>query len=192
MRADEFMSQLATGEDFQRRQREADAELAARAAERRRRLEPFTNDLAAAGFDATYDAGTGIRHDDPRIVDIALRHLARDGYDDFSRGEIAHHLAVKSAAAHREQIVTLYRQATGELEREGLAAALAASARGDGVDELIELVQDVSLGESRILLLRPINRLRRGDGRAFVARLVDDPVLGTEATAILRGRSKNG
>ena len=102
------------------------------------------------------------------------------------------HVAVKSAADRWDEIVTRYRQATGELEREGLAAALAASARGGNVDELMELVQDASLGESRILLLRPINRLRRGDGKAFVARLVDDPVLGREATAIVRGRSRNG
>jgi hypothetical protein len=192
MRADEFMAQLAKDEDYQRSRREADAELAARGAERRRRLESFTNDLANAGVDATYDSSTGIRYDDPRIVDIALGHLARDGYDDFSRGEIAQHLAVKSAADHWDEIVTRYRQATGELEREGLAAALAASARGGNVDELMELVQDASLGDSRILLLRPINRLRRGDGKAFVARLVDDPVLGREATAIVRGRSRNG
>lgn len=192
MRADEFMAQLANDEDDQQIRHAAESELSARAAERRRRLEPFTDDLEAAGLDATYDASTGHRYDDPRIVDIALRHLARDGYDDFSRGEIAHHLAVKSAADHWEQIVTRYRQAAGELEREGLAAALAASARGGNVDELMELVEDASLGESRILLLRPINRLRRGDGMAFVARLVDDPVLGTEATAILRGRSRIG
>ena len=191
MPADEFMAQLAKDEDYQQSRRAADAELAARASERLRRLEPFTNDLAAAGIDATYDASTGIRHDDPRIVEIALRHLARDGYDDFSRGEIAHHLAVKCAADHWEQIVTRYRQAAGELEREGLATALAASARGNNVDELMELVHDAAFGESRILLLRPINRLRRSDGKAFVARLVDDPVLGTEATRIIHGRSRN-
>jgi hypothetical protein len=73
-----------------------------------------------------------------------------------------------------------------------LAAALATCARSSNVDVLMELVQDDSLGESRILLLRPINRLRRSGGKAFVARLVDDPVLGTEASRIMRGRSTNG
>jgi hypothetical protein len=192
MRADEFMAQLANDEEYQRRTSEVDEESAARSAERTRRLEPFTKDLAAAGIDATYDPRTGVRSSDPRILDIALRHLGRDGYDDFSRGEIARHLEVKAAGNRWDQIVTHYRRATGELEREALASALATCARSSNVDVLMELVQDDSLGESRILLLRPINRLRRGDGATFVARLVDDPVLGTEATAILRGRSRNG
>lgn len=192
MRADEFMAQLANDEEYQRRKSEVDAEHAARSAERGRRLEPFTKDLVAAGIDETYDPSTGARSGHLRILDIALRHLGRDGYDDFSRGEIARHLEVKSAGERWDQIVFHYRRATGELEREALASALAACARSSNVDELMELVQDASLGESRILLLRPINRLRRSDGKAFVARLVDDPVLGTEATAIMRGRSRNG
>jgi hypothetical protein len=190
MRADEFTAQLANDEGYQRRKREVDAELADLAEERRRRLEPFTQDLAAAGIAATYDPRTGIRKGDPRILDIALRHLGRDGYDDWSRAEIARHLEVKAAGDRWQQIVTQYRRATGELERDALAAALAASARSSNVDELIDLVQDASLGESRILLLRPINRLRRSSGKAFVARLVDDPVLGKQATAIMRGRSR--
>jgi hypothetical protein len=192
MRADEFMAQLANDEGYQRRKREVDVDLAGLADERKRRLKPFTQELAAAGIDATYDPRTGVRNGDPRILDVALRHLGRDGYDDWSRAEIARHLEVRAAGDRWDQIVTHYQRATGELEREALAAALAASARSSDVDELMDLVQDVSLGESRILLLRPINRLRRSSGKTFVAGLVDDPVLGQEATAIMRGRSRNG
>lgn len=192
MRADELAAQLAIDKGYQRRKREVDAELAALAAERERRLEPFTKDLAAAGINATYDPRTGVRNGDHQILDIALRHLGRDGYDDWTRAEIARHLEVKTAGDRWKHLVTHYRQATGELEREALAAALAASARSSNVDELMELVEDSSFAESRILLLRPINRLRGGDGKAFVARLADDPALGKEATAIMRGRSRNG
>lgn len=191
MAADEFMAQLAQDEDYQRRKRQVDSEFAALAAEREGRLQPFRDDLTGAGIDATYDPLTGVRNGDPRILEIALRHLGRDGYDDRTRAEIARHLEVKAAGAHWSQVLAFYRQATGDEEREALAAALAASARGDNVDDLMELVQDGSLGESRILLLRPIKRLRRGGGKAFVARLVDDPVLGTESTAIMRGRSRS-
>jgi hypothetical protein len=52
-----------------------------------------------------------------------------------------------------------------------------------------------SLGECRIYFLRHINRIGNrldvGQGRAVIQTVGDDPVLGKEATAILRGRSRN-
>lgn len=187
--ADELLAILANDEGFQRRARERDRQLAATAAERKRKLAPFTKDIAAAGVHGTYDPGTGVPHDDPRLLEIALSHLARDGYDDWTRATIARRLAVKGAASHWNEILALYVRAAGHEEREALAAALAACARGSNVDQLIELVQDASLGPSRVLFLRPINRLKRVKGNAFVAQLVDDPALGKEATAIMQRRS---
>ena len=55
----------------------------------------------------------------------------------------------------------------------------------------MDLVGDRSLGTSRVHFLRPINRLRRDQGKYFVSQLVDDPQLGKEATAIMKGRSRN-
>ena len=88
---------LANDEGYQRRKRERDLELAALAKERTRKLGPFTEDIAAAGIQATYDPRTGIKNDDPQILKIALCHLARDGYDDGTRAAIARHLEVKTA-----------------------------------------------------------------------------------------------
>ena len=49
---------------------------------------------------------------------------------------------------------------------------------------------------SRIYFVRPINRIgnriKEGQGRAVVEALADDPVLGKEATAVLKGRSRSG
>lgn len=189
--ADVLLAMLANDEDYQRRVRERDFQLAALAEERTRKLSPFTADITAAGIEQTYDPATVLRSGDPRMLSIALDHLARSGYDDETRAAIARHLEVKAASVYWDQIVAAYLAAAGDSERDALAASLAASARAEHVDQLMDLVSDASLGTSRIFFLRPINRLRRGKGKEFVSRLADDPMLRTEATAIMKGRSAN-
>ena len=139
----------------------------------------------------TSDRLTGRRIADDRLFAIALDHLARDGYDDYTRATIARNFEVRGAWPYWKMLVPLYRAARGEHEREALAAALSTSAKTAHVDQMMSLVRDTSLGESRILFLRPINRLGRARGKAFVMEYLDDSELGLEAQAIRRGLAPN-
>ena len=57
--------------------------------------------------------------------------------------------------------------------------------------EYIDLIRDANNGQSRILLIRALKRLRDPRGRAFLETLVVDPVLGKEARATVEGRSRS-
>ncbi|MFC5677807.1 hypothetical protein [Aeromicrobium endophyticum] len=62
-------------------------------------------------------------------------------------------------------------------------------------DDLLAFIHDEDLGECRVYFVRPINRIGNrmsaGAGRAVIEALANDPVLGREATAVLRGRGHN-
>jgi hypothetical protein len=194
-RADEFAAELAEryrSDPFYRAQVDAaEARRREAAEERERRIAPFREDLKRQGVSEIYDRSTGKRIGDPRIFETALDHLSREGYDDETRGSIARSFETRDAATYWEQIVALYLAAIGPSERDGLAASLATCARSTHVEAMKTFVGTPRLGSSRIFFLRPINRLDRAEGRAFVLDLIDDPELGIEAEAIRRRLSRN-
>lgn len=163
----------------------------ARAAERTRKLVPFRDALLAAGVTETSDRMTGVRYADPRIFEVAFEHLAQPGYDDETRAAIARSFERRGAGPYWARIQTLYLTARSEIERDALAAALSTSAKAANVGAMKRMVQTEELGSSRIMFLRPINRLDRKGGRDFVLELLDDPVLGVEADRIRRRVSRN-
>jgi hypothetical protein len=69
---------------------------------------------------------------------------------------------------------------------EGLAAALAASATRDRLDDLIALLGAEDRGGTRLHFLRPIKRMGGARGLELIRALQSDPILGTEARAILK------
>ncbi|MEC5169532.1 hypothetical protein RCH11_002005 [Glaciihabitans sp. GrIS 2.15] len=161
---------------------------AANAAEKKRKLAAFNEDLLAAGITETSDRMTGKRSTDVRIVEIAFKHLAMEGYDEFTREWIASYLTTRAAEPYWDRILEMLRTApSGSGEATQLAHTLAVCARAKNVDELMALALDPSLGQSRVLFLRPINRLGRAHGNAFVAQFVGDADLGWEAGRIMRG-----
>ena len=156
-------------------------------AEIERKLAAFERDLREAGVTETGDRMTGKKSTDPRIVDVAFRHLAMTGYDEFTRGWIASHLATRAAEPYWDRILAMLRTSpSGTVEAFQLACTLAACARAKNVDEMMTFVLDPSLGQCRSVFLRPINRLGRARGKAFVAQFVGDPDLGWEASRIMR------
>jgi hypothetical protein len=157
------------------------------AAEAHRKVVAFESDLLAAGVTETGDRMTGKKATDPRIVDVAFKHLAMTGYDEFTRGWIATHLATRAAEPYWDRILAMLRAAPlGTVEAFQLACTLAVCARAKNVEQLKVFVLDSSLGECRSVFLRPINRLGRASGKAFVAQFMDDPDLGWEASRIMR------
>jgi hypothetical protein len=124
----------------------------------------------------------------PAALPILMRHLNRGGYPDGVMESLARALAVKPAVVYWEDFRQLYRRASGKGEREGLAVAMAASATAEQLDAMLEILGDPSWGDNRIHLLRTILRVGGPRGREVVASLTSDPVLGKEATALMKKR----
>lgn len=179
--------------------REAVEQVQAERAERLRLLriaeQPVLKDLRDLGLDldTVWDL---YKFPDarPKAIPVLLKHLALDYPDRILEG-IAQGLDDRSARAWwgdlREMMLTTDR----EVVRDRLANALSDCATREHYDDLVTFIQDERLGSSRIYFLRPINRIGNrtsaGRGRAVIQAVANDPVLGQEATAILKGRSRN-
>ena len=127
-------------------------------------------------------------------IPVLLRHLVLD-YPDAVLEGIGQGLADKSARPWWTELKAIYLNARREVVRDRLAVSLAECAKREHYDDLLTFVADRALGESRIYFLRPINRIGNrigpGQGRAVIERLADDPALGREASAILKGLGRN-
>jgi hypothetical protein len=70
-----------------------------------------------------------------------------------------------------------------------------ACATREHCEDLLAFIRNARLGDSRIYFVRPVNsignRIEVGQGRAVIECVVDDPVLGKEATAVLKGRGRS-
>jgi hypothetical protein len=165
-------------------------------AERRQRVQalheaeqPIVQDLRRAGVDvrSVWDlVNTSVPY--PDALPVLLDHLHRGGYPDKVMESLGRAMAVRPASFAWEALRDLYLSAKGRGEEEGLAAALAASATPDHLDELVALLREESRGDTRIHLLRAIKRVGGQQGRQVLESLRDDPLFGREARALLKGQ----
>lgn len=177
--------------DYRAAVEQAEAERVARAQERQVASRPVLNELKVAGVEVdslwhlykqpdAYDAA----------IPILLDHLRR-GYPERTLQDIGHALPFKPPAKWWDEFKALYLATESDAVRDRLGAALASCAVRKHYEDLLRFIRDEALGESRIYFLRPIhrigNRMSVGQGRAVIEPLADDPVLGKETTAILRG-----
>ena len=186
--AAELMAELQADPEYVAERKQRDDELRRKAAEWRRAEAPLVEELRAAGFevDSAWDL---VNTSTPYLaaLPILLEHLGRP-YPDRVREGIARALAVRDARFGWGTLVRLYRdEPAGTDAKDGLAVALAAASDDDVVDELVALAKGSAHGESRVLLLRGLKRLKAPQARASLEELVEDPVLGQEARALLRG-----
>jgi len=168
-------------------------------AERARQLRiaerPVVNDLKAIGLelDSVWQLYK-IPNSRPKAVPVLPKHLALDYPDRVLEG-IGQGLYDPSARTHWDERRHMMLSTDRDAVRDRVAAALSNCARREHYDDLIDFVRDERLGECRVYFLRPINRIGNrigaGKGRAVIESLADDPALGREATAILRGRSRS-
>jgi hypothetical protein len=173
--------------------------VAAESAERARLLrvaeQPVVADLRASGLDldSVWDLHK-IPDSRPRAIPVLLQHLVRDYPDGVLRG-IGQGLDHRSARAWWAELRELMLNTEREVIRDGLAATLSTCATREHYEDLLDFLGTESLGPCRIYFVRPVNRIgnrmKAGHGRAVVESFADDPVLGKEATAVLKGRSSN-
>jgi hypothetical protein len=191
--ATELMAELEADPEWVRTRDADEAESRVRAQALRIAEQPIVADLAAHGIEVG-SAWDLIRFNRsapyPAALPILIRHMQLGGYPDRIMAGLARALAVKSAAPWWSELRRLYLNATGPGEEEGLAVALAASATKENLDALIELAGDHSRSDTRILLLRRIKQLGGTRGLEVLESLKSDPMLGKEATALLKVRKR--
>ncbi|MDQ0241498.1 hypothetical protein [Arthrobacter bambusae] len=172
-----------------------EADRAQRVAELRAAAQPVVRDLAAIGI----KVGTlwdlyKIPDSRPAAFPVLLAHITRD-YPDGVLESIGQGFCHKSARAWWPELKRIYLETQIPVVRNVLAAALSECAAKDQYEDLLSFVNTTRLGSTRIYFLRPLNRIgnrmQAGKGRAVVQSFSEDPVLGKEATAILKGRSRN-
>jgi len=152
---------------------------------------PIVRDLRAAGFrvDSVWDV---VNSSEPyfEALPVLMDHLERGGYPDRVMESLGRALAVKPSVVYWDRLKARYLDPRGSGEEEGAAIALAAAATKRQLLDLIGFVEDEQRGDVRIYFLRPIKRLGGEEGLQLLERLRDDPVLGREATALLRKRRR--
>ncbi len=171
------------------------AEHRARHEELRRAERPLVAALQSAGIpvDSAWEL-----YEYPELGETAypllLKHLRRD-YPDRILNGIARAFTKDVARRHWQDLLRIYLNDGRPEVRDGLAATLSGCAVRTHFDDLIAIVENQSLGETRIYFLRPVNRIGNrmsaGGGRKVIERFVNDPQLGTEANAIMKGRGRN-
>jgi hypothetical protein len=191
--------------DLERRKREdpafraelerAQAERTALAEQRRRACQPVFDDLLSVGVKLS-DLYLLYKQPEsyPLAIPVLLDHLERD-YPERVLQDIGNALPFKPAPSWWDDFKRLYVTTESDAVRDRLAASMSGSARRAHYNDLLAFIQNESLGSSRIYFLRPINRIGNrmaaGEGRAVIETVAEDPVLGKEATAILKGRSRS-
>lgn len=154
---------------------------------------PVVADLQAVGIEV--DSAWDLVNTSDLYLDalpVMLKHLKRGGYPPRIVQGIARALAVKPAVTYWDELVALYKSAVAPVgtraadAKDGLAVILSACVNRAKVGELVELARDPSNGRSRIYFLRPIMRLGGDEGHSMVASVVDDPILGNEATSLFQ------
>jgi hypothetical protein len=194
--AEELMKQLNADPEYRARVAKADAERRAFQEALTRAERPVVADLRAAGLRvrSAWDL-----YQLPESGEIAypilVKHLRLD-YPGRVLNGIGRAIRKEVARSHWSELLALYLQELTDCEaRDGLAATLSGCAVRAHYDDLLAILENEGLGESRIYFLRPVNRIGNriaaGQGRAAIERFRDHPVLGVEADAILRGRGRN-
>ena len=123
-------------------------------------------------------------------VPVLVEHLQDDSYPDRVREGIARSLSFRKAAPAWPAIVELYRSTAPTLRPPtGTGGGDGAGAVTDEtVDELVAEAHREEHGESRLLLLLGLERLRMPKARKALEGLADHPELGDSATKKLGNR----
>lgn len=121
---------------------------------------------------------------------VLMEHLERGGYPERVMESLGRALAVKPSVAYWERLKSLYMAPRDAGEENGVAIALAACASAAQLDDLLGFLTLEERGETRIYFVRPILRVGKDRGREAIEALRSDPVLGAEATAKTKRRTR--
>lgn len=184
--------QMRTDPSYRAEVEAYEAELEERARKLKDAEKPIVRDLRSVGVEVSsvWDL-VNTSEPYPEALPVLLEHLKRGGYPDRVMESLGSALAVKPAAYAWETLRELYLSAAGGRgEEEGIAVALAASATSEHLEGLIALLKENSRSDTRIHFLRPIKRVGGQRGRQVLESLVEDPMFGREARALLKSSGR--
>jgi Zn-dependent M32 family carboxypeptidase len=187
--ADEFMRELEADPDHQAAQAKQESELAEQDERYAEAEAPLVQALAEVGVEveSVWDL-VNTRDDYSEAIPVLEEHLKDDSYPDRIREGIARALSFRKAAPAWPTIVDLYRSTTDSFDlQQGLAVAMAGTVTDETVDELVAEAGREEHGESRLLLLLGLKRLKSAAAKEALESFVDDPDLGGNATKQLKG-----
>jgi hypothetical protein len=185
--ADELIAKLSSDPEFTARQQERDRTLQELRAQYRAEQAQLVADLYEVGekVESVWDLVNTTREYE-RAIPVLLKHLVKP-YSERTREGIARALAVPDARYAWPVLVEEYRKLPDIKPRnevkDGLAAALSATATDAVIEELIALAKDKSHGSSRLLLLSPLRKSKSPSARRALQELASDPDLAKEIAA---------
>ena len=191
MAADEFMKQLEADPEWRAAEAEKERRVAEQEASYAEQEAPVVAALVEVGVEveSVWDL---VNRGDDRYADavpVLVEHLQDESYPDRVREGIARSLSFRKAAPAWPAIVELYRSTTDSFDlQQGLAVAMAGTVTDETVDDLVAEAHRDEHGESRLLLLLGLERLRTPRATAALESLRDHPELGAAAARKLRGR----
>lgn len=190
--AADLVAELAKDEVYQADRRMRERELAERAAQLREAEEPILADLRAVGLQvaSVWDL-VNTSEPYPEALPVLMDHFERGCYPDRVLEGIGRALAVKPAVVYWSRLEQILVQGATPIQRDVAAVALSVCATKLHVDDLVRLINTPVIGENRILFLRPLKRLDKAKAMPVIESLRNDPELGREARAILKGLSPN-
>lgn len=172
-----------------------ETERRARREELQRSEGPLVADLQAAGipvgsvWDLYKHPGLG-----ETAHPILVKHL-RQAYPDRILNGIARGFTKDVARKHWHELLDMYLTEDRAEARDGLAATLSGCAVRTHYADLVAVLENEALGETRIYFLGPVhrigNRIAAGAGRKVIERFANDSQLGVEANRVLQGRGRN-
>ena len=163
--ASEFIAELQSDPAFRARQQQLERKRRETERALRQAEQPLVQALSSVGIEIEsvwnlVNSATPY----PRAIPILLDHLKRP-YPDAVREGIARALAVPQAKCGWDLLKRLYQEEDGRRAKSGLAAAIAAVATDDVIEEVIALARSREHGSSRLLLLSALERSREPKAR---------------------------
>jgi hypothetical protein len=151
---------------------------------------PLAAELQELGYavDSAWEMYLYGEYDD--AIPVLVRHL-HEPYPDWVRRGIATALNTRASSTYWSQFVSLYEATEGSEAKNGLAIILSTLVTRATLAEYMKLVLDEENGDSRILMIRALKRLRDPRGRELLEKLQAHPSLGVEARATVSGRSRS-
>lgn len=191
--ANELMERLNNDPEYQARMAEREKTRSERARFWAKAERPVVADLQAVGVqvDAVWDL-LGSAERDPEALPVLLKHLQLS-YPDKVKEGVARALAVPEARSGWEILLAEFERdpdTKGQGAKWGIACALTEASDETVVDDVVRLLRDGRHGDNGIALLTVLARSSREDMRALLEEFSSDPVLGKEATALLRKKSR--
>lgn len=178
MAADEFMQELEADPEWRAAQAENERRTAEQDARYAEAEAPVVAALAEVGVEveSVWDLVNSRDDHYADAVPVLVAHLQDESYPDRVREGIARSLSFRKAAPAWPEIVELYRSTTDSFDlQQGLAVAMAGTVTDETVDELVAEAHRQEHGESRLILLLGLKRLRTRKATEALEGLRDDP-----------------